>query len=50
MDILKHGSEMEVIGPISLKNKVRDKLEKHLRAIDSYLQTNNVVGLYWAAF
>ena len=28
MDIMKHGSGVEVIGPASLKNKVKAELEK----------------------
>ena len=31
MDILKHGSGVEVIGPASLKNKVKAELEKALK-------------------
>jgi predicted DNA-binding transcriptional regulator YafY len=31
MDILKHGSGVEVIGPASLKNKVKAELEKTLK-------------------
>ena len=31
MDILKHGSGVEVIGPVSLKNKVKAELEKALK-------------------
>ena len=31
MDILKHGSGVEVIGPVSLKNKVKAELEKTLK-------------------
>ena len=32
MDILKHGSGVEVIGPASLKNKVKAELEKAFKA------------------
>lgn len=32
MDILKHGSGVEVIGPVSLKNKVKAELEKAFKA------------------
>jgi predicted DNA-binding transcriptional regulator YafY len=28
MDIMKHGSGVEVIGPAALKNKVKTELEK----------------------
>ena len=31
MDILKHGSGVEVLGPVSLKNRVKTELEKALR-------------------
>ena len=32
MDILKHGSGVEVIGPVSLKNKVKAELEKAFKS------------------
>jgi predicted DNA-binding transcriptional regulator YafY len=32
MDIMKHGSGVEVIGPASLKNKVKAELEKAFKA------------------
>ena len=31
MDILKHGSEVEVLGPISLRTRVKDELTKTLK-------------------
>ena len=31
MDILKHGSGVEVISPIGLKNKVKAELDKALK-------------------
>jgi predicted DNA-binding transcriptional regulator YafY len=35
MDILKHGSEVEVIAPASLRKRVKEELQKNLK---NYLQ------------
>jgi predicted DNA-binding transcriptional regulator YafY len=35
MDILKHGSGVEVLGPVGLKNKVKAELEKSLKTYKS---------------
>ena len=32
MDILKHGSGVEVMSPVTLKNKVKAELEKALKS------------------
>jgi len=35
MDILKHGSGVEVLGPASLKNRVKIELEKAFKKYSS---------------